>query len=312
MGFWGGLLSKAKKAKEWAGEKFNEVKERVCEKGVEVKKAVTNQWNKFSGKNIFDEADALYKRIEERYHKRKKKFEQQVNEYANKIERHVESINKSKDLIKLQLLPEMAKKIEKIKDVKVSEDFKIEEYINEVKSFDQIRSQSQLYKIDFNKHKFKTNVQAVFTLGFYTRKKAKETLYEVQEEEKKIDAEIAKMDAEIKKLEMIESSLGNVEHYFTSLIELYGTLLVRLDVSVNYLFVRCMSFAHKLVHTEMSVKRLPKMQQKEIEAIMTVSKILSEMTQKQIVSLENADGVSDYGKKMKGKHDDINKVHQAA
>ena len=60
------------------------------------------------------------------------------------------------------------------------------------------------YKIDFNKHKFKTSMQAIFTFGIYTRKKAKETLYAVQEEERKVEAEIAKMEAECVKLKAIE------------------------------------------------------------------------------------------------------------
>lgn len=301
MGFFGWVGSKISKAKEWVKEKATAVKEKV-----------TNVWNKFTGKEKFEEAERLYAQITERYNSRRKRFEEEVDQYTQKIEKHVVAINNSKEKIKSQLFLEMAKKMEKIKDIEVSKDFSAESYIAEAVSFDSIRSKSELYKIDFNKHKFKTTVQAIVTLGFYTRKKAKETLYAVEEEEGKINTEIAKMDAEIVKLKAIESSLDNVELYFTSLIELYQNLLIRLDSSVNYLFVRSMAFAHKLVNTEMSIRRLPKMQQKEVEAIITASKILKTMTDAQITAIDDKDRVSSYSREMKNQHEEMERVYQAA
>lgn len=294
MGLWGAIKS-------------------VVKRGVEaVKEKVTNVWNRFTGKENFDKADRLYAEITERYNSKRKQFESDISKYTGLIERHVEVINSSKEKIKAELFLEMARKLEKIKDIQVSKDFSVEAYMAEALSFDNIRSKSELYKIDFNKHKFKTTFQAVFTLGFYTRKKAKETLQAVEEEEQKIKNEITKMDAEIKKIKLIEESLANVEYYFTSLIELYENLLIRLDSSINYLFVRSMAFAHRLVHTEMSIKRLPKMQQKEVEAIITVSKILKEMTDAQITSIEKHEKAGEYSEAMKKQHDDINRVYKAA
>lgn len=294
MGLWGAIKS-------------------VVKRGVEaVKEKVTNVWNKFTGKENFDKADRLYAEITERYNSKRKQFESDISKYTGLIEQHVEVINSSKEKIKAELFLEMARKLEKIKDIQVSKDFSVEAYMAEALSFDNIRSKSELYKIDFNKHKFKTTFQAVFTLGFYTRKKAKETLQAVEEEEQKIKNEITKMDAEIKKIKLIEESLANVEYYFTSLIELYENLLIRLDSSINYLFVRSMAFAHRLVHTEMSIKRLPKMQQKEVEAIITVSKILKEMTDAQITSIEKHEKAGEYSEAMKKQHEDINRVYKAA
>lgn len=294
MGLWGAIKS-------------------VVKRGVEaVKEKVTNVWNRFTGKENFDKADRLYAEITERYNSKRKQFESDISKYTGLIERHVEVINSSKEKIKAELFLEMARKLEKIKDIQVSKDFSVEAYMAEALSFDNIRSKSELYKIDFNKHKFKTTFQAVFTLGFYTRKKAKETLQAVEEEEQKIKNEITKMDAEIKKIKLIEESLANVEYYFTSLIELYENLLIRLDSSINYLFVRSMAFAHRLVHTEMSIKRLPKMQQKEVEAIITVSKILKEMTDAQITSIEKHEKAGEYSEAMKKQHEDINRVYKAA
>lgn len=316
MGLFGGFVSAVKSVGRAVGGAIKKgvdvVVDTAKKVGSAVKKGATNLWNKFSGKEKFEEAERLYAEISARYNSRRKQFEEDVENYTNKIENHVNQINRSKEKIKSQLFLEMAKKMEKIKDIEVSKDFSAESYIAEAVSFDSIRSKSELYKIDFNKHKFKTTVQAIVTLGFYTRKKAKETLYAVEEEEGKINTEIAKMDAEIVKLKAIESSLDNVELYFTSLIELYQNLLIRLDSSVNYLFVRSMAFAHKLVNTEMSIRRLPKMQQKEVEAIITASKILKTMTDAQITAIDDKDRVSSYSREMKNQHEEMERVYQAA
>lgn len=280
--------------------------------GSAIKQGVTNQWNKYSGKDKYEEAERLYEKVSEHYNSKRKQFEADVKCYSNKIEAHVEVINISKEKIKTELFLQMAQKMEKIKDINVSGDFSVEEFMTAHLHFDSVRDKSQLYKIDFNKHKFKTNVQAIFTLGFYTRKKAKETLFAVQEEEAKINTEIAKMDIEFGKLKIIEESLANVEYYFTSLVELYENLLIRLDNSINYLYVRCMSFAHKLVHSEMSIKKLPKMQRKEVEAIITASFILKVMTETQITSVEDCKKVNKFSEDMKKQHIKMNGVYQAA
>lgn len=305
MGFWAKVKSGIKKVGKAIVGGVKKIARFVKEK-------VTNVWNKFSGKDKFEEAEKLYQDIEKRYRERRRRFDQQLNEYTDKIEQHVKSINKSKEMIKGELFLQMARKMEKIKDISVSQDFSVEAYMAEALSFDDIRSKSQLYKIDFNKHKFKTTFQAIFTLGFYTRKKAKETLLAVQEEEKKVDHEISKMDAEIVKLKAIEKSLSNVEFYFTSLIEMYENLLIRLDSSVNYLFVRCMNFAHRLVREEMSIRKLPVMQQKEVEAIISASQILKAMTDAQITSIGEKKEVETYKTNMKDEYDKMCEAYRAA
>lgn len=273
---------------------------------------LTNMWAKYSGKDKFEEADRVYEAISERYNKRRDTFEKDVNRITDQIEKRVNTINLYKKKIKSELFVEMATNLEKIQDIEFSKDFNIEAYKNAVYSFDSMHSKSDLYLINFHKNKFKTRIQAVFTLGFYTRKKAQETLYKVQEEEKKVEHEITKMDAEILKLKVIETSLRNVEHYFSSLIRMYEQLLVRLNNNVHYLYFRCMRFAHKLVQQEMSIKRLPVMQQKELEAIITASKILKVMTETQIVSLENEANLQKYDKEMKENHQQMTKVYEVA
>lgn len=102
-------------------------------------------------------------------------------------------------------------------------------------------------------------------MGFYTRKKAKETLYNVKEEEAKINSEISRMDSEINKIYIIEKSIKQVADMFTSVIEMYNNLLIRLDSSINYLLVRSLAFAHQIVGKQMSVKFYQRCSKKKLK-----------------------------------------------
>ncbi len=305
MGFFASLAKKVGGAVKKVGGAVKKVGNKFKEKAVRV-------WNKYSGKDKFLEAEALYAEITKKYNDRRKEFDKELVEYTNSIEMHVESINRAKAKIKTDLFVQMANNLSKLHDVSVSKDFSVEAYKEAVLSFDSVREKEDLIKIDFNKHKFKTSLQAIFTLGFYTRKKAKESLYAVQEEEAKINTEIKKMDAEIAKIKAIDMSLNNVDSYFETLIDVYEKLLIRLDNNVNYLFIRCISFAHKVVHEQMSIRNLPVIQQKEIEAIVTASKILKVMVETQIMDASNSKQVKLYTEDMKNQFESIINTADAA
>jgi len=301
----GGIIDKGKEIVEKVVDKVKEVTKPIRE-------AVTGVWNKFTGKDKFEEAERLYSEITSRYSSKKSWFESECEKYTSSIDNRVNNINDAKRIIKTELFVQMAKNMGEIKDVTVNSAFKLEEFTETDYKFDSVRSKNQLYLIDFNKHRFKTTVQAVLTLGFYTRKKAKETLVAVQEEEIKVNAEIAKMETEIQRLKAIDMSLANVEKYFADLIEIYKQLLVRLENNVKYLQLRCLAFAYKIIQSEMSVRRLPVARVKEIEAVVTASMILKSMVEKQIVSIEDKNEMAQYAKTMETQQQEIVQVFKAA
>ena len=94
------------------------------------------------------------------------------------------------------------------------------------------------------------------------------------------------------KLYEVEEALELIAEYYLSLIELYRALLNRLDNSVNFLMIRCISFAHKLVQEQMSIKLLPKSQQAEIMAMVSISKVLKAMVDKNITMDGNTEKIS--------------------
>lgn len=276
------------------------------------KEGASNMWGKFSGKEDFKKAERLYEQIKKRYEEKKSSYDCEVESLTSQIDKSIQAINKYKAYIKRNLFMRMVKDLEKIKDIRVDKSFNLEQFKYEHVKLDSVRAKSQLYTIDFNKNKFKTTFQAIFTLGFFTRKKAKETLAAVQEEEGKVNHEIAKMDAELVKLRQIAASLQNVESYFSSLVNVYEQLLVRLSNNVNFLYFQCMQFAHQLISDQMLLERLPLVQRKEVEAIMTASKVLNVMVKAQISNVENVVEIKDFEKALMKQTTEIKNVYKAA
>ncbi len=292
MGFFAAIGAGAKKV-------FNATKE-----------AVSNVWASITGKSNFDKAEQLYDETAKLYESKQLEFRTEVDKLIFSIEESVRCINEAKHKIKSELFVKMATELEKIKDIRFDKDFAFEIYKGEALNFEGMNSKSQLYKIDFSKTK--TKVLAVLTLGFSSRKKARETLYAVQEERKKIEHEIAKMHSELDKLRLVDKSLKNVAYYFTSLTDLYEQLLIRLNNSVHYLYYKCLHFANKVVSQGMSIKLLPSIQQKEIEAIITASKILKKMAETQILTIEDQSKVTQYKKIMEESKNEIVDIYKAA
>ena len=212
--------------------------------------------------------------------------------------------------------PAFAEKMKKLKDITVSDEYLKEYFSGTTLKVDSMKSKADLYLIDFKKNPFKSNSLAIVTLGFYTRKKAKETLERVKEEKKRLEEEMARMDSELVKLRNIKQALELIAEYYLSLIELYRALLNRLDNSVNFLMIRCISFAHKLVREQMSIKLLPKSQQAEIMAMVSISKVLKSMVDKNITMEGKTEKISSnvaaVKEEMRKQKEEIKKLNEAA
>ena len=206
--------------------------------------------------------------------------------------------------------------MKKLKDITVSDEYLKEYFSGTTLKVDSMKSKADLYLIDFKKNPFKSNSLAIVTLGFYTRKKAKETLERVKEEKKRLEEEMARMDSELVKLRNIKQALELIAEYYLSLIELYRALLNRLDNSVNFLMIRCISFAHKLVREQMSIKLLPKSQQAEIMAMVSISKVLKTMVDKNITMEGKTEKISSnvaaVKEEMRKQKEEIKKLNEAA
>lgn len=308
----GGIIDKGKEIVHKAGEKIKEVTKPVREVMTGIVAGAKNLIDKVTGKDKVKEAEELLKEITKKYEIKEIWFRNEVDKYVNSINCHVNKINEAKKLIKTELFIQMADNMRKIKDVNIDPSFKIESFSQNEYKFDSVRGKKDLFLINFDKYVIENTVLAIVTFGIATRKKAKETLMRVEEEEAKVNAEIAKMETEIQRLKAIDMSLANVEKYFADLIEIYKQLLVRLENNVKYLQLRCLAFAYKIIQSEMSVRRLPVAQVKEIEAVVTASMILKSMVEKQIVSIEDKNEMAQYAKTMETQQQEIVQVFKAA
>ena len=244
--------------------------------------AVANGYKKFTGKATFEEADRMYEDIKSRFEQHKAYFEKEVESLSSDIDDQVKVINRAKITIKTELFPAFAEKMKCLKDIPISDDYMKEYFSGSTLKVDSLKAKADLYLIDFKKNPFKSNALAIVTLGFYTRKKAKETLEKVREEKKRLEEEMKRMDSELVKLRNIKEALELIAEYYVLLIEVYRALLNRLDNSVNFLMIKCISTTHRLVREQMSIKLLPKSQQSEIMAMISISKVLKSMVDKNI------------------------------
>ena len=235
----------------------------------------------------------MYEDIKRRFEEHKRYFEKEVENLSSEIDTQVKSINESKETIKTELFPAFADKMHRLKDIPVSDEYLKEYFSGTALKVDSIKTKADLYLVDFKKNPFKSNVLAIVSLGFYTRKKSKETLERVKEEKARLEEEMRRMDSELVKLRRIKDALELIAEYYLSLIEVYRALLNRLDNSVNFLMIRCISFAHKLVREQMSIKLLPKSQQAEIMALVSISKLLKTMVDTNITMQGKTEKISD-------------------
>ena len=300
----------------WIGRKAKAVTSAISNAVKATGQAISSGYKSFTGQATFEEADKMYEDVMRRFEAHKAYFEKEVDNLSSQIEAQVKSINSSKETIKTELFPAFAEKMKQLKDITVSDEYLKEYFSGTTLKVDSMKSKADLYLIDFKKNPFKNNSLAIVTLGFYTRKKAKETLERVKEEKKRLEEDMARMDSELVKLRNIKQALELIAEYYLSLIELYRALLNRLDNSVNFLMIRCISFAHKLVREQMSIKLLPKSQQAEIMAMVSISKVLKSMVDKNITMEGKTEkiisNVAAVKEEMRKQKEEIKKLNEAA
>lgn len=254
----------------------------IKRKSESVSEKASETWKDFTGQSDFEKADKLYDEITEKFNKHKQYFEEQVETLSQSIENSVDSINTMKKVIKTTLFPEFAQKISRIKGVDISKDFDAETFLKVNYEFDTFKGKDELFLIDFKKQLFKNNALAIISLGFYTRKKAKQTLIKVQEEAERLKEEMEKMSSELIRLQLIDKALSTMKGYFEKVSATYKNMLKRLDNSYNFLISKSI-IEHSIIECKLSAKHLPYSQQRELKSIVDVSLILKTMVEIKIL-----------------------------
>lgn len=269
-------------------------------------------YRKFTGKDRFEEAEARYEVLKKRFEKRLEKYERETDELIDELNVHVEAINGYKVQIKTELFPSYADKMSLIKGVNISKEFPLEEFKQGEIELHGVRDREDLFSIDFTEHPIVANLKCWLTLGFLSRKQAKESLYKVQEEEKRIEEEFARMDAEIEKLKLIKISLIQIEGYYKDLIGLYKQMLTRLDNSVNFLCTQNIISMNTIGGNKLDGRTLPLVQQTEIKCINKSSIIMKKMVDTCVTVDASTTSIEEYKRKMGRGTKEIQEYYLAA
>ena len=257
--------------------------------------------DKFTGKDVYKAAQRKLKYNEGRYNNKLEKFERETKDINEKIYETITKINEHKKYIHEDLFSRLVDLLSKLKDIDIPEEFTEEKYKKQTNEIDfrlKVKAKDELFPIDFDKDKFVTTIQAIFTFGIYTRRQANIAKENVDNQIIAIKEEMRKMDADLEKYKVCLESLENIEHYFSEMINLMDNWLRYLEHSVNYIGYVGMRIYKKLSKKSISIRFLHEKQQKELEATINLAKTLSELIKKEIVVDKDGQDLSDYANEM--------------
>lgn len=288
----------------WIGEKIssacNYVKEKATKVKDKIKEKASNIWGAFTGKNKVKEAERIYNDSSGNFELAKSDFDKYVDDKSKEINTIINKINRYKDIGYNKYLTEYVNITKKLYNFNLGE---IENFDGDFKYvFENIKlkDKKDIFTIDFENNKFKTTVQAIFTLGFYTRKKAKETLVNAKEYERAVEYEIEKMESEKQRIEMIIKSLKAIEHYFDGIFEIMDGLLERLNYSLDYLRNIHLIFSYSFIKGKLNYKKLPEAQANYFMASYTFCEIISKMIKMNYIKSSNEINNNDIKKAKEG------------
>ncbi|MEA2019706.1 MAG: PqqD family protein [Campylobacterota bacterium] len=237
-------------------------------------------WNGITGKSTFDEAEVLIKDIEDRYDKAKFEYEKDVQDILSQLEVKINTINYHKKDVFDNHFDRFKNIGDRLHNINIEGKSFLEYFddsITEIKVQDGVKARVDLYEIDFNNLSFTDIGFGIITLGFSTRKKAKQTLIKVQEEEVRIDEEIAKMKSQVIKLKVILKSIDNVAEYFEVLIQSYSKLLDRFTYGISSQILKTTVNNKKLENGKLDFKLMPIVHIEEFQALFNLSIVLKQM-----------------------------------
>ncbi len=248
---------------------------------------VGDVWDMFTGKDDFDEAKKLYEQAFTVYQSHKDAYQKDYAKIKSSIDGYLQDIYNIKVKMKKELFPSY---LEKIKKLNARIDDNICQCVDYSSHFqpDEMKQRDELFLIDFEKNPVTSTLKALVSFGFWSRSEAKKSLLRVKEEISRLKEEVAKMNSHLDKCRLIEKAIAVARHYFVELASTFSLMLNRLDNSSNYLTVNAMISNNYLPQQKLNRKDLPLYQQKEMEAATTMAKIMSSMTQVDVV--DNSSG----------------------
>lgn len=244
---------------------------------------VASAKRKFTGEDILDEANERYLQLEKKVKKYKNEMEIFMKAKEIKINEELRKIN----LIRERLFREEFKDF--IEIMSSFAGWEIEKkLIKEVADFNSLsvmnlREKKKLIFLDFEKHPIKGNLKAIFTLGFLTRKKAKQSLLNVKQEEERFEYEKKKSMAEKKRIEHLENSLKFISNTLEGYYQIYKKLLVEINYVLNFLENNYLLNNYLFFKDKLDIYFLPKEHVKVLMITEKMTRVLHSMSTKKYI-----------------------------
>ena len=227
---WGGVKTVAKKSAEVVKKAATVTWEGVKKCGAVLKAG----WEKFTGRDKEREAEELLAQLETKARTAERDFQCFAEEIQDRVNTALERLNAMREELNtcdFRRFENLAALFSNWEVSKVRSECALELKRHHLEP---LKTRDDLFKIDFRNHPISSNLKAVFTLGFLTRKRAKETLLAVREEEHRLELDLDKMNSEKTRLSLIADSLEQVvEQVVTFRQKYYLKLLDELDYSVH-------------------------------------------------------------------------------
>ncbi|WP_371377700.1 DNA repair protein [Thalassotalea aquiviva] len=241
---------------------------------------VQKTWASMNGADIAAKAEQLYEQTKEKLIDAEKNFTENVSSLTAQMNDQVGKLNRVKAEIHdvhfkrfLQLanrLHNVTVKGQPFNELFDDSEFKHKETI-------QVRAKHKLLEIDFNNMSLGEKLQMYFTFGWSSKQKAKKSLANVEDEEKRIDSEIAKLNSHIKKLEQVKNSIMEVSIYFDELIGSYESLLKRFEYGIQTQRFKQMALSDNVFSAKLDFRLMPIVHIQEFQALFNMSLVLKKM-----------------------------------
>ena len=277
---WGGVKTVAKKSVEVIKDVGSAVWEGAKKAGAIVKAG----WEKFTGRDKEREAEALLAAMEEKARTKEKDFEEFFDNVQKRIDSSIEEINSIRaelNLLDFRRFEELASNFSTWDVANIGLEFS--KNLKKIE-LEPLKQRGELFKIDFRNNPIKSNLKAIVSVGFWSRKQAKESLLAVKEEEHRLDCELKKFDAEVVRLNLLAESLENVISFISSFRTYYKRILDELDYSVNFLRSSYFTQTQKEPPALLDPAMLPQRHQKCLECSDKATRIMYEIAKRHYIS----------------------------
>jgi hypothetical protein len=208
------------------------VKDAVVDTGKKLADGCAKVYSKFTGKEKFEQAKKLYDELRIKMDRAKQNYKAFVEKTTSEIDTEVNYINEAKRSLNNEHFTRFLRIASRIASWEIIIKELPDRFQYESLQADDIKARDELFLIDFDKNPVKSNLKALVSLGFWSRKKATETLHKVQEQEKVFELESRKLETEKTRLTAVLASLKNVSIYFRDLTKVYEGVLDELEYTV--------------------------------------------------------------------------------